>query len=274
MGGGGYRSASKASKQVNAKQGQAALGRADRLFTLLVAQEYKTRGSISEGAISGPLFFARRNSSKRSTAIRAAFENMIKDARWAVVRKDSSMAVRFLASAAFLAVLSIPASASVISIGSTSASLCYQAADSPVEPTFAEIRICDTALNEEGLTGNDRVATHVNRGILRLRRNQIDLAISDFDRAMALDPNEPEAYLNKGAAMIKQRNPGAALGLFTMAIERRTSRPELAHFGRAIANEALGNAREAYRDYRRASELDPDWAEPRSELARFRVVRN
>ena len=74
--------------------------------------------------------------------------------------------------------------------------------------------------------------------------------------------------------MIKQSNPEAALGLFTMAIERDTSRPELAHYGRAIANEALGNARQAYRDYRRAAELDPDWAEPRTELARFRVVRD
>ncbi len=184
------------------------------------------------------------------------------------------MAVRFFASAAFLAVISLPASASVMSIGSTSASLCYQAAESPVEPTFGTLRICDTALNEDALSARDRVATHVNRGILRLRRNQIDQAISDFDRAMALDPDQPEAYLNKGAAMIKQRNPGEALGLFTMAIQRNTSRPELAHYGRAIANEALGNARQAYRDYRRASELDPDWAEPRAELSRFRVVRN
>lgn len=184
------------------------------------------------------------------------------------------MAIRTFASAALLAAFSVPAAASVISIGSTSASLCYQAADSPVAPTFAEIRMCDTALSEEGLTQHDRVATHVNRGILRLRRDQIALAIADFDRAIAIDPDQPEAYLNKGAAMIKQREAGTALGLFTMAIERNTSRPELAHYGRAIANERLGNARAAYRDYRRASELDPDWAEPRAELTRFRVVRD
>ena len=184
------------------------------------------------------------------------------------------MAVRMLAPAAILAAFSLPASAGVMSVGSTSASLCYQAAESSAEPGFSTLRICDTALTEEGLSAHDRVATHVNRGILRLRRDQIDLAINDFDRAMALDPDQPEAYLNKGAAMIKQRNPGAALGLFTMAIDRNTSRPELAHYGRAIANEALGNASQAYRDYRRASELDPDWAQPRAELSRFRVVRN
>jgi len=182
------------------------------------------------------------------------------------------MAIRYLVPAAILAAVSVPAGASVISIGNSSARLCYELADSPVPPSFSDIRTCDTALEEEGLTMRDRVATHVNRGILRLRREQIDTAIDDFDRAMELDPDQPEAYLNKGAAMIRQRNASAALDLFTMAIELNTSRPELAHYGRAIANESLGNATQAYYDYRRASELKPDWEEPRAELRRFRVV--
>ena len=182
------------------------------------------------------------------------------------------MALRYVAAAALLTVISIPAGASVMTLGSTSASLCFEAAESPGQPTASDLRICDTALTEEGLTRRDRVATHVNRGILRLRREQLELAIADFDQAIEMDASQPEAYLNKGSAMIKQRNPRLALDLFTMAIERNTSRPELAHYGRAVANEALGNARQAYRDYRRASELDPDWAEPRAELARFRVV--
>ena len=60
--------------------------------------------------------------------------------------------------------------------------------------------------------------------------------------------------------------------MFTVALERNTNRPAIAHFGRAIANETLGNLAAAYRDYRMASELDPDWADPRTELPRFRVV--
>jgi tetratricopeptide (TPR) repeat protein len=107
---------------------------------------------------------------------------------------------------------------------------------------------------------------------LRLRRGDVDPAIADFDMAMELDPRQPEAYLNKGAALIRIDNPAEALRLFTVALDYDTRRPELAHFGRAIANEELGNVREAYDDYRRASELDPDWAEPQTELRRFRVV--
>lgn len=178
---------------------------------------------------------------------------------------------KFLAAAA-LAAFAIPAGASVIVIGNSSARLCYEAADSPLMPSVSNIRTCDAAFAEEALSQRDRVATHVNRGILKLRRGLVDEAIADFDEAIEIDPRQPEAYLNKGAALIRAENPAEALGLFTVALERNTERPEIAHFGRAIANEELGNVRAAYNDYRRASELDPNWQDPRTELARFRVV--
>jgi tetratricopeptide (TPR) repeat protein len=182
------------------------------------------------------------------------------------------MTARRLLLAALLAAAASPVSASVVVVGGSAARTCYEAADSPLQPTVADLRSCDQALRDEALVRDDIVATHVNRGILRLRRNQVDAAISDFDDAIALDPTQPEAYLNKGAALMRVDNAGDALPLFTASLERNTQRPELAHFGRAIANETLGNLRAAYDDYRRASELRPNWQEPRTELARFRVV--
>jgi tetratricopeptide (TPR) repeat protein len=182
------------------------------------------------------------------------------------------MAWSRLAAAALLAAASFPALGAVTVIGSTSARLCYEAADSPLQPTFQDIRTCDRAFEEDQLTLYDTVATHVNRGILRLRHNRIDEAREDFDRAIELDPEQPEAYLNKGALLIRLNDAQGALPLFSMALEHDTSRPALAHYGRAVANEALGNVREAYFDYRRASELAPEWEEPRTELRRFRVV--
>ena len=150
--------------------------------------------------------------------------------------------------------------------------MCFEAADSPMSPTNREIRYCDDAFAEGAMSSHDEVATHVNRGILRLRRSNIEGAIADFDQAIRLDPRQPEAYLNKGAALIRLNNPTEALRLFTVALEYNTRRPEIAHFGRAIANEELGNVRAAYEDYRRASELDPDWRDPQTELRRFRVT--
>ena len=174
--------------------------------------------------------------------------------------------------AALAAAASLPAIAGVTVVGTSAARACYEAADSPLMPGARQIDRCDEALRSERLTQYEVVATHVNRGILRLRRGLAAEAIADFDAAIALDPAQPEAYLNKGAALIRQNDPQGALPLFTVALERNTRRPAIAHYGRAIAHEALGNVRQAYFDYRRASELDPDWNEPRTELQRFRVV--
>ena len=165
-----------------------------------------------------------------------------------------------------------PASGSVMVLGNTDARMCYVAADSPMSPAARDIRRCDDALLRDSLSAYEMVATHVNRGILRLRRGMIEAAITDFDRAIALDPNQPEAYLNKGAALLRRENAADAMSLFTIALERNTTRPALAHYGRAIANETLGNLNAAYRDYTAASRIDPEWREPRLELARFRVV--
>jgi tetratricopeptide (TPR) repeat protein len=183
------------------------------------------------------------------------------------------MAVRKILLGALLAACAAPAWASVMVIGSSDARLCFESADSPLTPQIHDVRRCDDALNVGGLSTYETVATHVNRGILRLRRGLIDAAIADFDVAMRLDPNQPEAYLNKGAALMQRQNPTEAAQLFTVALQHNTQRPAIAHYGRAVANEALGNVREAYQDYRAASELAPDWAAPRADLQRFRVVQ-
>ena len=183
------------------------------------------------------------------------------------------MTARKLLVAALLAAISVPASASVMVIGNSSARSCFEAADSPLAPDAEDFRTCDAALRDEALSRHDLVATYVNRGILRLRRNQVDMALADFDTAIRLDPAQPEAYLNKGAALMRIDNARDALPLFTASLERNTTRPELAHYGRAIANETLGNVRAAYDDYLRASQLRPGWEEPLVELRRFRVVQ-
>lgn len=167
-----------------------------------------------------------------------------------------------------------PAAASVTVIGDSAARVCYEAARSGLMPTPEDFATCDRALTNEALSGHDVVATHVNRGILRLRRGNVDAAIADFDAAIALDPREPEAYLNRGSALLRQERAAEALPLLNAALERNTREPALAYFARAIANESLGNVAAAYADYRRASELKPDWRAPRAELSRFSVRSN
>ena len=167
-----------------------------------------------------------------------------------------------------------PAVAAVTVIGNSSARMCYEAADS-TGSAVSGLRYCDEALAMEALTGHDRVATFVNRGILKMRKGDYDAAIADFDTAIAEDDQQAEAYLNKGVALLRGSTDYAkAVPLFTTAIEKRTSRPALAYLGRGMAHEMNGQVKAAYLDYKQAQALAPNWKEPAAELARFTVVRN
>ncbi|HEX8442182.1 MAG TPA: hypothetical protein VF631_00895 [Allosphingosinicella sp.] len=157
-------------------------------------------------------------------------------------------------------------------LGNSNARLCYEAAERETPPNRTDIALCNAALGDDGLSLADAVATHVNRGILRSRSGDVAGGLADFDRATSLDPSEPESYLNKGLVLaIKNNQAGKALPLFGRALELKTKRPELAYFGRAVANEDLGNLRLAYADYRQAVAVAPRWEEARAELARFQV---
>lgn len=182
------------------------------------------------------------------------------------------MAKHHVLIAAAFAVLPFPAIAGVTVIGSSSARLCYLAADSPMMPRSQDLRRCDAALEEAAVMPRDVTATYVNRGILRLRRGDAEGAMSDFDEALRRDPGEAEAYLNRGSALLRRDRTDEAVAMYSQALQHNTRRPALAHYGRAMAQELLGNVRAAYNDYRRASELAPDWSAPREDLRRFRVV--
>lgn len=169
-----------------------------------------------------------------------------------------------------------PAGAAVTVLGSSSARLCYEAAESDLPSSVTEIAECDKALRvDENLTPHEIVATYVNRGILLLRKGEMAAALADFDAAILRDPNEPEAYLNKGAALMRDAaNAAAALPLFTAALDHETSKPALAYYGRGLAHELLGDVKSAYFDYKKATEADPAWSKPQEELARFTVRSN
>lgn len=180
------------------------------------------------------------------------------------------MRIHFLFAAAGLIAAS-PALAAVAVVGNSAARTCYEAAESRAAPTFASIRTCDEALRQD-VSQYDIVATYVNRGILKARMGRVAEAIVDYDEALELNPNEPEAYLNKGFAMLHlPAVEREAKPMFDTALAKKTRRPELAYYGRAVAHELNGDVRSAYYDYRQASRLDPKWRDPKTELARFKV---
>lgn len=183
-----------------------------------------------------------------------------------------------LLSAAAFAVMgmspsSLPTGASTITVGGSAAESCYHAAVARDASAHA-LADCNAAIGQQATPFNDLVATYVNRGVLKLVLADYHSAEADFDQAMRLEPTQPEAWLNKGIARYQLHDPQAAAVLFGRAIEYRTRYASLAHYGRALAYEDTGNIRGAYQDLRRATALSPNWAAPRTELARFQVTRN
>lgn len=164
------------------------------------------------------------------------------------------------------------ANAAITVIGTSSARACYEAAEHE-NASASALRSCDAAIESADTGPRERVATYVNRGIVYFHRADFERAISDFDRAIAMDPDEPEAFLNKGVALMRRDQSGAqALPLFTMAIEMGTEEPALAYYARGVAHELNGDLTAAYYDIRRASQIDPQWDLPTQDLARF-IVR-
>jgi tetratricopeptide (TPR) repeat protein len=171
-----------------------------------------------------------------------------------------------------LAAMPCAAAASVIAVGGGNARACYEAAEAQ-NITAHSLNICDRALAEEALVANDRAATLVNRGIIRMRRGSLAQAEADFDAALVLNSAESEAWLNKAVLYARYRDSRDALPFVAKALELGTRHPEIAYFVRAMAYEDSGNIPAAYRDFQRARNLAPKWHEPAAELARFQLRR-
>jgi tetratricopeptide (TPR) repeat protein len=188
------------------------------------------------------------------------------------IRKgELAMRSHFLFAAAAL-LAATPAVGAVSVVGHSAARSCFQAAESRGAPSLDVLRFCDDALDREALTDDELVATLVNRGILKSRLGNFGGAISDYDAALSRDPEQAEAYLNKGFALLNIPEAGPqAKPLFDTALAKKTRRPELAYYGRGVAHELTGEVRAAYQDYREASRMNPKWRQPKEDLARFRV---
>ncbi|MCA1749003.1 MAG: hypothetical protein ABR601_03035, partial [Parasphingopyxis sp.] len=128
-------------------------------------------------------------------------------------------AVKFAILAGSMLAVAVPASAAITVLGTSRAASCYQAAENAV-PTRRNIDVCLAALEDDPLTRRERIATHVNLGILYFFNQDYDTALARFDTALTIDPNEPEAVLNKAITYLRRDENGSeALPLFSRAID-------------------------------------------------------
>jgi tetratricopeptide (TPR) repeat protein len=184
------------------------------------------------------------------------------------------MSIRNLSAILFggLAAIAAPqAQAAVTVLGNGVAQSCYEAAEfgGSAHDGIAE---CTLALDEGALTMSDRAATFINRGILKSRNDDPNGALDDYNRGLEIGPNLGEGYVDRGAVMILFQRYDEALKDISKGIGMGAKKPEIAYYDRAIVDEALGDVRGAYEDYKKAVELAPDFTLALDQLARFKVV--
>src|SRR5690606_38511947 len=94
-------------------------------------------------------------------------------------------------------------------------------------------------------------------------------ALQDFEQAIQLDANMAQAHVNRGYSLVALMRWEESIAAFDRGLELGASDAARAHFNRGIAHEETGNLRQAYQDYLKAAELDPQWDAPQQELSRF-----
>ena len=133
------------------------------------------------------------------------------------------MRASVLSTAAAAAALSAagPASASDITMGRSLASACYDASMAPITPRFALFE-CNRAIEDELLTSEDRAATFVNRGILRMKARDDRGADDDFDMALGMTAT-PKPCLTRASCAFAKAGIGRPCRSLTAPSRRRRS---------------------------------------------------
>ena len=164
--------------------------------------------------------------------------------------------------------------AQVTVIGSGLGKDCYMAVKYAKTSLRKTEDICTKALTAGHLNMENRAATLVNRGIVRMRDGRYDAALRDYASAERLGNDNGPLYLNRGAAQIYKKQYSDALDSLDKAIELDTQDLFAAYYNRGIAKENTGDIQGAYYDFRKSLELNPEFENAEWQLSRFTVTES
>lgn len=177
----------------------------------------------------------------------------------------------------FAALSTAPSFAANQTIGLNQAADCASAAQAqshnlPV-PSGRQNAIAACSMALDGmLSKSNRTATLANRGMLEAASDRSSDALADFNAALARDPSLADVYVNRGAALLRAGHYGEARSDFDHALSLKTSNAAVAYLDRGMAQEKSGDVAAAYRDYKQALQIAPDFQPAKVELARFHVA--
>ena len=135
------------------------------------------------------------------------------------------------------------------------------------------VEICNRALAQEMLSKKDRAGTYDNRGVMQDMLDHTSEAASDFNTAIVLDPTLGDPHVNLGSMLIKQHRYQDGLDQINTGLELGMAYPHIGYYDRAIAEQMLGRFKDAYFDYKKVLELEPNFVRASERLKDFVVTR-
>jgi tetratricopeptide (TPR) repeat protein len=160
----------------------------------------------------------------------------------------------------------------VITLGTGHAYDCFLHAKAGVNLQDG-VQVCNTALEHDMLGRKDRAGTYDNRGVILDQLGRTQEAADDFNASIALDPDLGDPYVNLGAMLIKKGQHQEALDQINKGINLGMAFPHIGYYDRAVAEQMLGRFKEAYYDYKKVLELEPNFAMASERLKDFVVTR-
>jgi tetratricopeptide (TPR) repeat protein len=146
---------------------------------------------------------------------------------------------------------------------------CYRTARDGTELRFG-LEHCNTAVIDPLM--NYRAQTFVNRGIIRYDMGDHKGALNDFKNALNYNPALGDAYLNQALVLVSEKRPDEAMAAINQGIALGATNLQVAYYSRAMIEDDAGRYAQAYRDYKQALMIKPDYGPAQRQLARFKVV--
>ena len=106
----------------------------------------------------------------------------------------------------------------------------------------------------------DYVDAYINRGIGYFKQGKYECAIEDYDKAIEISPDLPEAYNNRGISYFKQGKYECAIEDYDKAIELKPDYAD-AYNNRGLSYSLIKETQRALFDYDKAIEIDPNNSE-------------
>lgn len=170
-----------------------------------------------------------------------------------------------------LVFLSLTASANSVIGANSLAAECYAASQAAVinrGSSQVDLDVCNRAITGGNLSPNILVGTYVNRAVILMAMQKPQAALKDLNRALSLNQDTAEAYLNRGNLWFSAGQLEQAIEDYDKAIKLGVSKPNVAYLNRGIALETLGYLTASQRDYSAALKIKPQWSEAQKRLER------